>query len=95
MSTDTLVAEPTRKPRRQVAKSTARQAVKPIKTAVTLSPETMRRLVITAAMEGKTQSEVVAALIDEYCRRYVVQDRARAASVDIADQATQGVSAAA
>jgi hypothetical protein len=93
MQTDSPVAEAVRKPRRVVAKSTGRQAAKPVKTAVSLSPETMRRLVIFAAMTDRTQSQVVAELIDLHCRRFVVQDRDR--SANLADQATHEVSAAA
>lgn len=93
MSIESQVVESAKKPRRQVAKSNGRQPGKPIKTAVSLSPETMRRLVIFAAMTDRTQSEVVAELIDQHCRRFVVQDRDRQAN--LADQATQVSSAAA
>lgn len=93
MSTENAVVESPRKPRRQAAKSNGRQVVKPIKTAVSLSPETMRRLVIFAAMTDRTQSQVVAELIDEHCRRFVVQDRDR--SANLSGPSAQEVSAAA
>ena len=84
-----------RKPRRQVAKSTARQEAKAIKTAVHLSPESMRRLAITSVMEGRTQSDLVDELIRLHLRKYVVQTRDRAASEESDDRATVDVSAAA
>lgn len=95
MLTSSPVAEAVRKPRRQVAKSTARPADKSIKTAVNLSPESMRRLAITSVMEGRTQSELVDELIRLHLRKYVVQTRDRSASEEFAGQATQEVSAAA
>jgi hypothetical protein len=96
MPTESPVVE-ARKTRRPAAKSSGRQAAKPVKTAVCLSPETMRRLVIFAAMTDQTQSQVVGQLIDEHCRRFVVQDRIRdrSGSEDSSGQLTQEVSAAA
>lgn len=97
MSHESQAAEAPRKTRRSADKSTGRQAVPPVKTAVSLSPETMRRLVIFAAMTDRTQSQVVAELIDLHCRRFVVQDRDRSRPTleGSNDQATHEVSAAA
>jgi hypothetical protein len=95
MLTSNPVAETVKKPRRSVAKSTSRAAEKSIKTAVLLSPESMRRLAITSVMEGRTQSELVDELIRLHLRKYVVQTRDRSGSEEIAGQLTQEVSAAA
>lgn len=97
MMTEAPVAPSTRKPRRQVAKSTARPVEPKVKTAVLLSPEAMRRLGVTALMTGKTHSDLIEELIQTNMRRFVIQDRGRDsdASVESADQEMQEVSAAA
>lgn len=86
-----------KKPRRQVAKSTARPAEPKVKTAIVISADSMKRLGIQAVMTGKTQSELIEELIQANMRRFVVQDRFRdsSAQVDSADWATQEVSSAA
>jgi hypothetical protein len=95
MLTSSPVAEAPKKARRPASKSTARQGDKAIKTAVHLSPESMRRLAITSVMEGRTQSDLVDELIRLHLRKYVVQTRDRSGSEEIAGQAMQEVSAAA
>jgi hypothetical protein len=85
-------ATPIKRTRRSVTRSTTPRADKPIKTAVCLSPESMRRLAVYCAVEGRTQSSVIEELIGSspLLRRYVVQDRGRdrAASVEADDRAT-------
>lgn len=96
MMTESPVAASPRKPRRSGAKSTrTQQGEKSTKTAVYLSPDSMKRLGVTALMEGRTQSDIVDQLIREHLRRYVVQIRDRAASGDCDDQATPMESATA
>jgi hypothetical protein len=95
MLIESPVAEAAKKPRRSPSKSTSRPVEKSIKTAVLLSPESMRRLAITSVMEGRTQSELVDELIRLHLRKYVVQTRDRSGSEDSAGQLTQEVSAAA
>jgi hypothetical protein len=95
MLTNSPAVEAVKKPRRSVASSSKRPAEKSIKTAVLLSPESMRRLAITSVMEGRTQSELVDELIRLHLRKYVVQTRDRSGSEEIAGQAMQEVSAAA
>jgi hypothetical protein len=71
-----------RTPRRRSVKPSARPAVERVKSTILLSVETSRRLTIFAAMTGADRSEVVAGLIEEHLRRFVVQDRARPAAGD-------------
>lgn len=86
-----------RKPRRQVAKSTARQVEPKVKTAIVISADSMKRLGIQAVMTGQTQSQLIEQLIQENMRRFVVQDRFRdsSAQVDSDDRAMVSVSSVA
>lgn len=101
MSTDLLdpparSASP-RKPRRQVARSTARPVEDKVKTAVLLSAEMKRRLEIEEVMSQRSQSEIVEELIREHIRRWVVSDRGNKpdnpAAGESAGQSTNEVSA--
>ena len=87
------VASSNRKPRAARApKGTSRpDAPKPKKVSFYLSPEAIRRLGVTAAMESTDKSRVVEQLIADHLKRWVVSDRAR--SADGAMVATQEVSA--
>jgi hypothetical protein len=83
------------KPRRRASvKASDRKAVEKVKATLILPVETSRRLTIYAAMTDADRSEVVAMLIDEHLKRFVVQDRDRAKSADQANPATEVVSAA-
>jgi hypothetical protein len=61
--------------RRQVKKSLAPKVESKSKTAVHLSAEAFRRLGIACVMEGRTQSDLVEALILTGLRHYVVSVR--------------------
>jgi hypothetical protein len=61
--------------RRQVKKPTPSKGEAKIKTAVHLGAEAFRRLGIACVMEGKTQSDLVEALILTCTRHYVVSVR--------------------
>ena len=73
MMTESPVAPSSRKPRRQVNRSTRGGVEKPAKTAVYLSAESMRKLGVTALMEGRSQSDIVDELIRLHLRKYRVQ----------------------
>jgi hypothetical protein len=66
-----------RTPRRRAVRPSARPAAERVKSTICLPLETSRRLTIFAAMTGCDRSEVVAGLIEEHLRRFVVQDRGR------------------
>lgn len=91
--TESPVTSSTRRPRAAKApKGTSRQGdAKPKKVSFYLSPEAIRRLGVTAAMESTDKSRVVEQLIADHLKRWVVSDRAR--SADGAMVATQEVSA--
>ena len=61
--------------RRPAKRSTAPKVESKIKTAVHLSTEAFRRLGIACVMEGRTQSDLVEALILAGLRHYVVSVR--------------------
>jgi hypothetical protein len=61
--------------RRQAKKSPAPKVESKIKTAVHVSAEAFRRLGIACVMEGRTQSDLVEALILTGLRHYVVSVR--------------------
>jgi hypothetical protein len=63
--------------RRQVAKAPRHEEEKPLKLSIYLTPAAARRLGVHCTMERMSQSAVVEELINEYLRRYVVQDRGR------------------
>ena len=59
----------TKAPEKEVGKS--------VKLNISLTPDLARRLGIHAEMAGISKSDLVAKLIAEGCRRYVVHDRDR------------------
>jgi hypothetical protein len=61
--------------RRQGKKSSAPKVEPKVKTAISLSPDSFRRLGIAAVMSGRSQSELVESWIAENCKRWVVSDR--------------------
>lgn len=79
---------PSRRPRRAAVKTSDRTDARKVKSTICLPLEVSRRLTVYATMTGADRSEVVADLIREHLRRFVVQDRAK-----IADPATHEVSA--
>jgi hypothetical protein len=75
MSVITSEAVPAKTPRRPASKTPKIQAEKALKLSIYLTPESARRLGVTAACERSTQSAVIEALIREHLRRWVVADR--------------------
>lgn len=77
MSLASLTAPEANRRRGRTAKAPKSQGAKPIKASLYLSAEAAKRLGIHSTMEGKSQSAIVEALIQEHLRRWVVQDRAK------------------
>ena len=61
------------------ARAPEKEAGKSVKLNISLTPELARRLGIHAEMAGVSKSDLVAKLIADGCRRYVVHDRDREA----------------
>lgn len=61
--------------KRQAAKAPGGRAVSKVKSTIHLSVEASQRLDIHATMSGMDRSELVEALINQHCRRWVVSDR--------------------
>jgi hypothetical protein len=70
------VAQPRKRP---AAKPSRSRTAERVKSTLILPLETSRRLTVYAAFTGADRSEVVARLIDDHLRRFVVQDRDRPA----------------
>jgi hypothetical protein len=73
---------PSRRPRRGAVKPSDRTEGQKVKSTICLPLEVSRRLTVYAAMTGADRSEVVAQLIREHLRRFVVQDRAKSSGQD-------------
>lgn len=68
----------TSRPRRRPSvKPSDRTDVQKVKSTICLPLDVSRRLTVYAAMTGADRSEVVADLIREHLKRFVVQDRQR------------------
>jgi BioD-like phosphotransacetylase family protein len=61
--------------KRQTAKTASSRAASKVKCTMHLTLEASQRLDIHATMSGQDRSEVVEALIQQHCRRWVVSDR--------------------
>jgi hypothetical protein len=61
--------------KRQTAKAASGRAVSKVKCTFHLTAEASQRLDIHATMSGQDRSEVIEALVNLHCRRWIVSDR--------------------